>query len=67
MAVLLVGEWREQGFAREEPGMVPGNQLGSLSRELEMTPRGVLGWADLVVTTAGSELAPLPPHFRELC
>lgn len=54
-------------FPREEPGMVPGNQLGSLSRELEMTPRRVLGWADMVDTTAGSELAPFPPHFQELC
>lgn len=54
-------------FAQEEPGMVPGNQCGSLSRELERTPRGVLGWDDLVDTTAGSEVAPHSPHFQELC
>ena len=42
--------------------MLPVNKLASLSRELEMTPRGVLGWWDLAGTTASSEVAPsLPP------
>lgn len=42
--------------------MLPVNKLASLSRELEMTPRGVLGWWDLAGTTTSSEVAPsLPP------
>ena len=37
--------------------MLPVNKLSSLSRELEMIPRGVLG-------TASSEVAPsLPPQL----
>ena len=47
--------------------MVPGKQLGSLSREFEITPRGVLGWDDVADTTASSEVAPLSLHFQELC
>lgn len=47
--------------------MVPGSQLGSLSRELEVTPSRVLGRDDLVETTASSEVVPFSPHFQELC
>lgn len=39
--------------------MVPGKQLWSLSREFEITPRGVLRWDDVADTTASSEVAPL--------
>lgn len=38
--------------------MLPVNKLVFLSRELEMTPRGVLGWWDLAGTAASSEVAP---------
>lgn len=46
-------------FAWERQGKVPGHKLGSLNKELKMTPEGVLGWDDLASTTASSEVVPL--------
>lgn len=49
-------------FAWERQGKVPGHKLGSLNKELKMTPEGVLGWDDLASTTASSEVVPLVPR-----
>lgn len=46
-------------FAWERQSKVPGHKVGSLNKELKMTPGGVLRWDDLASTTASSEVVPL--------